>query len=88
MADLTVFFAVRPAGEAHGHFDAPAEHAEALRAALRGALRARVEVDDAALRSGAERAGVPAEAVERALATLSLSARIVLLDEARGAGRL
>lgn len=88
MADLTVFFAVRPAGEAHGHFEAPAEHAEALRAALRDALCGRVEVDPAAFRGGAERAGVPAEAVERALASLSLSERIVLLDEARGAGRL
>lgn len=72
MPDLTVFLAVRPRGEVHGHFEAPPAHAEALRAAILGALRCRVVLDAGALGRLAAVAGVPPEAVARAAETLVL----------------
>ena len=88
MAEITVFIAFRPAGEAHGHFEAPAGHAEALRAAVRRALRCRVELDAELFRRAAGAAGVPPEAVERARASLALAGGLTLVDRSPEAGPL
>lgn len=88
MPDLTVFLAVRPRGEVHGHFEAPPEHAEALRAAVFGALCCRVTLDPAALRRYAAAAGVPHEAVARAEETLALGDGPGLEPGRNGAGSL
>jgi hypothetical protein len=88
MPDLTVFLAVRPRGEVHGHFEAPPEHAEALRAAVLDSLRCRVTLDPDALRRHAEAAGVPPGAVERAAGTLALGDGPGLEARRNGAGSL
>jgi hypothetical protein len=88
MPDLTVFLAVRPRGEVHGHFEAPPEHAEALRAAVLGALRCRVTLDPETLRRLAAEAGVPPEALARAVETLALGDGPGLEPRRNGAGSL
>lgn len=88
MPDLTVFLAVRPRGEVHGHFEASPEHAEALRAAVLGALRCRVALDAEALGRLASAAGVPPDAVARAAETLVLGEGPGLEPGRRAAGTL
>lgn len=80
MAEITVFFAVRPGGETHGHFEAPPESAEALRRAVLGSLRCRVVLDVEQFRAAAEAAGVPPGGIERTLATLHVGDGLHLQD--------
>lgn len=88
MPDLTVFLAVRPRGEVHGHFEAPPEHAEALRAAVLDSLRCRVTLDTEGLRRHAGVAGVPPETVARVVETLALGDGFGLEPRRPGAGSL